>query len=73
LLQAAPIFARLACRQANTRSACLPPHVEEHVAQKVFGDGLVADPTVNRGAVPGEQHLPNKPGEEKKGSGIYFA
>ena len=43
------------------KAASLLPHVEEHVAQKVLGHGLVADepeqPTINRGAMAGEQHL----------------
>ena len=43
------------------KAASLLPHVEKHVAQKIFGDGLIADepeqPTVNGGAMPGEQHL----------------
>src|SRR4051794_31270585 len=47
--------------KAAFKAASLLPHVEEHIAQKVFGDGLIADepeqPTVNRVAMPGEQHL----------------
>ena len=43
------------------KAASLLPHVEEHVAQKVLGHGLVADepeqPAINVGAMAGEQHL----------------
>jgi hypothetical protein len=48
-------------RGASFKPTSLLPHVEEHVAQKVFGDRFVADepkqPAVDRGAVPSEQHL----------------
>ena len=46
---------------ARPKSASLLPHVEEHIAQKIFSDGLVADepekPAIDRGAMPGEEHL----------------
>jgi hypothetical protein len=42
----------------------LPPHVEEDLAQKVFGRGSVSDkakePAIDGGAVPGEQGMHGK-------------